>query len=72
MTCHRFLRPIRRGETFWATPTVLALSRVPYERDRIARKERVERPGEGYSLFQVTKMNEGFFGTEFSIPGIFS
>ena len=22
MTCHCFLRPIRRGETFWATPTL--------------------------------------------------
>ena len=57
-----FLRPIRRGET-WATPTVLALSRVPYENARFARREHVERPGEGYSLFQVTmtKMIEGFF-----------
>ena len=62
--------PISRGETFWATPTLLAL-RVLYERARFARRERVERPGEGYSLFQVTKMNEGFFGTEFSIPEIF-
>ena len=51
--------------------TTRFVTRSLKERARFTRRERVERPGEGYSLFQVTKKNEGFFGTEFSIPRIF-